>query len=282
MRHRSARRDRQYAAIPNAAMRDNELSIEARGMLALLMTYADNWSFNRDHLMKVAQIGRDKFQRIMRELIAAGYVSREAMRGEGGQVSGSTWFIHDDPDRQPENPSVGDTEGLKNRQPEKPTDGFSGPLRRPTDKKTKREECVHTILKDEIPDGFEKFFKVHPRPRDRDRCLELTKAAIADGISITWIIQSAERYRAENKGNSPMYIAYADNWLDQKRWQEFPMTSPIVATNHGESGIAAFWAEKVRNRAYVPSNAINASLAQIMIRDQLVTPDELRAAGIQP
>lgn len=131
MRHRSNRPHRTYAAIPNTALRDEKLSIEARGMLALLMTYSDDWTFNRDHLMKVAGIGRDKFQRIMRELMDAGYVRRQAVRGSEGKVAGSTWIIADDPNhRQPENPSLGE-----HRQPEKPTAGFSGPLRRSKEKK---------------------------------------------------------------------------------------------------------------------------------------------------
>ena len=123
MRHRSTRPNRQHAAIPNSAMRDERLSIEARGMLALLMTYADDWTFKRCHLMKVAQIKRDKFQRIMRELIEAGYVEREALRAEGGKVAGSTWVIMDTPGNEPEPSSDQWKADLFHRQPAEPTTG---------------------------------------------------------------------------------------------------------------------------------------------------------------
>ena len=93
MRHRSNRANRRYASIPNAAMRDEHLSIEARGLLALLMTYTDTWTFRRSHLMQVAGVGRDKFQRLMRELIEAGYVRRVPVREDGGNVCGSEGLI---------------------------------------------------------------------------------------------------------------------------------------------------------------------------------------------
>ena len=153
----------------------------------------------------------------------------------------------------------------------------TNPVREPLSK-----PCVHTILEDQIPEGFEKFFRVHPRPRDRDKCLELIRAAVADGIPINWMIQSAERYRAENKGNSPMYIAYADNWLEQRRWQEFAMPAPKANPDACANSLAVFWAEKIRNRSHVPSSAISATLAQSMLKDQLVTLDELRAVGVHP
>ncbi|GGD30802.1 hypothetical protein [Sinisalibacter lacisalsi] len=134
MRHRSHRPDRRYAAIPNAVMRDENLSIEARGMLALLMTYADDWEFHSPHLMRVAGVKPDRFQRIMRELTAAGFVTREPIRcSETGKLFGTRWIIHDEPDsdREPENTVIGDTENRKNRPLVKPTAGKSGPIRRP-------------------------------------------------------------------------------------------------------------------------------------------------------
>lgn len=151
----------------------------------------------------------------------------------------------------------------------------TNPVREPLSK-----PCVHTNSKDQIPDGFEKFWKVHPRPRDRDKCLELIRAAIAEGVAINWIVQSAERYQAENKGNRPMYVAFADNWLDQQRWRDYPMPSAKQSANACASDLATFWAEKIRKRAHVPTSAISPALAQSMMRDQLVTLDELRAVGI--
>ena len=141
MRERSERQGRRYAAIPNAAMRDDRVSIDARGMLALLMTYADDWTFRRDHLMKVSGIGRDRFQRIMGELEDRGYVRRDRERGEDGRVSGSTWIIVDEPEiTEGLKTRSSVTEGLKNRPPVEPAAGESGPLRKTKIQEYKQEE----------------------------------------------------------------------------------------------------------------------------------------------
>lgn len=165
MRQRSRRQGRAYAAIPNAAMRDERISIEARGLLALLMTYADDWTFVVDHLQQVAGCGRDKMRGMLKELEAAGYVIRQVLRGEGGHLAGTEWMIVDDPaaaahgvvrdeepqdageqdrsgavHRPPENPSIGATDPLKNRPPVEPTAGKSAPIRRTTGKNTKSKK----------------------------------------------------------------------------------------------------------------------------------------------
>lgn len=179
MRKRCRRPSRAYAAIPNAAMRDETISIKARGLLALMMTYSDDWVFHFSHLQKVACIGRDALRGLFSELERAGYIVRERIRGESGQLRGTEWVILDlpvgttsmvvedddqpddandpgdeDPRRQPENQGIGNnahdgqdfgdvcnyTDSLKNRPPEKPTVGFSAPLRRSKGKKKKKEE----------------------------------------------------------------------------------------------------------------------------------------------
>jgi DNA-binding MarR family transcriptional regulator len=188
------------------------------------------------------------------------------------------------PKVQKEKPCPDSGHGTVSRKPAKPCPENrdnrvqnldTNPVREPLSK-----PCVHTNSKDPVPEGFDKFFKVHPRRRDRDKCIELISAAIASGVSIAWIIQSAERYRAENKGNKSMYVAYADNWLEQKRWRDHPMPKAKATPEACASDLASFWAEKIRNRAHVPSSAVSAPLAQAMVRQQLVTHDELRSAGI--
>ena len=138
MRERSSRPGRKYAAIPNDAMRDKRLSAEARGTLALLMTYSDDWLFRRDHLMDMLGMGREKFQRVMKELSDTGYVSLTPIRGDGGHMEGTTWVINDDPTESLKTRLSADS--LKNRQPVEPTAGETDPLRIPKGKKTKREE----------------------------------------------------------------------------------------------------------------------------------------------
>lgn len=70
----------QFTIVPNAIFRDDRLSIEAKGVLGYLLSRPHNWQVRLDHVGRTQRVGRKKLQRIFRELIGAGYVTREQMR----------------------------------------------------------------------------------------------------------------------------------------------------------------------------------------------------------
>lgn len=147
-----------YAAISNAAMRDKRLSIEARGLLALLMTFSDGWEFQAEHIRQVCDVGRDRFQRMMGELRTYGYLTTRARRGRDGSLSGHIWVVTDDLSetrisRAPENPGLGEVgshkEDQKGRIPSK-------------------EE--NQSLKLPEPEGLitlDELWKIYPHPKNR-------------------------------------------------------------------------------------------------------------------
>lgn len=144
MKVKFTRPERAYAAVPNAMLRDGSLSTDARFLLCLVMSYSENFEFSRGTLQAATGWGRDKLQRVSKELREAGWLTVEAIRDDKGQLHGSTWVIHDTPvqhivsndnteslktrfsaDREPENPVTGE-----------PVPGFSYTIRKPEDKKT--------------------------------------------------------------------------------------------------------------------------------------------------
>lgn len=247
MRQRSSRPKRMYAAIPNAAMRDETISIEARGLLALLMTYSDDWEFNKTHLRQVTGLGRDKFENAMGELRRVGYVELVKNRGENGQLTGSTWVIRDD--RTPENPGVG-TEALKNRGPEKPSPGESAYIRRTTLKKNNIEEPQtpegHDLFSaneepvqqadspDLIDEGFKEFWSEiwpsHKRKTAKVDCEKVYRSACtgkhkkADQIDPAELNRCARAYIASVRDLEFLKAPLA--WLRQPGWEPFMRDGP--------------------------------------------------------
>lgn len=143
-----------------------------------------------------------------------------------------------------------------------------------------REPCVggdaaHT------PNGFEKFWKAHPRQRDRKRAEKLFAQAVAAGVHPEVIIQAAERYRAENAGNKAQYVAYADNWLDQRRWEDYGPSQPVAAMSDVVKNAAAFWAKKMKAGSYIPQNAISPEIAACMLRGGMVQERDFLRAGLR-
>jgi hypothetical protein len=253
MRERSSRPGRLYAAIPNEAMRDASVSMEARGLLALLMTYSDEWVFRKDHLLETTGWGRDKFERHMGELIAAGYVERVQTREEGtGKLLGSSWIIRDD--RCPENQGVGVTDALKNRPTVKPTHGESAPIRnnkREEDQKgrihSEDEPFLFSAMdqpesKVETSDRFEEFWKVYPKKDGKKKARENFARAVKRGADPDEIIAGARRYADACVGTEPHFVKWAQGWLTDERWTDLP--EPAQAPDGHR--ISAPWGEVVR------------------------------------
>ena len=238
MRERSSRPGRLYAAVPNDAMRDKRLSIEARGLLALLMTYSDEWVFIKEHLQEIAGIGRDKFERVMGELISEGYVERVLTReAETGKLLGSTWVIRDD--RGPEIQGFGSTEALKNRPPAEPTPGKSAPKNNNREEKQKgrtpltpqgeSEKEPSLFSEDPTPpkkpnvsELFDRFWKVYPKKEGRKKASENFARAIKAGADPEAIIAGARRYASACVGEDPKFIKWPQGWLTDERWNDGP------------------------------------------------------------
>jgi hypothetical protein len=143
-----------------------------------------------------------------------------------------------------------------------------------------REPCVGGDAA-QIKKSFAEFWEAYPRKRDQDRSKRLFEKAITSGVEAQTIIQAAARYRAENIGNKPMYLAFADNWLDARRWEDYPEGAALKARNSTVSDIAAFWAKKVKSGAYIPQTAISAEVAACMIANGLIVERDLLKAGVR-
>ena len=88
-------------------------------------------------------------------------------------------------------------------------------------------------------------------------------------------------YALSCAGNSRQYIAYADNWLTEKRWEDFPKDQPGRSKENCEfEDRALFWAKMIKAKKYVAPSAFSAQLAQHMFQAELVTQAELREIGV--
>lgn len=235
MRERSSRDGRRYAAIPNDAMRDSTISIEARGALALLMTYSDEWQFNREHLMVVIGCGKDRFGKIMGELIEAGYVKVVFTRDTSGRLLGKNWVIMDQKtvvrenrtmDHDPKEPSSDKTVVRGNRRPEDPPYKNTKVIRKPIDQENQdqsdllSEEDAPKI--DKVQDQFDRFWAEYPKKVSKKTALVRFKAAVKNGVDPEMIILAARSYASRQK--DPQFIKYPDGWLNEGRWDQEPVS----------------------------------------------------------
>ena len=70
-------KNRNYSVISNVPLRDSELSLKARGLLALMLTMPDNYAFSIQKLCSFTKEHKNTVQAILSELQEAGYVEIE-------------------------------------------------------------------------------------------------------------------------------------------------------------------------------------------------------------
>lgn len=94
--------DNPYRMISRAAMEDERLSFESRGVLAYILVKPDNWRVHVADLRKAGNVGRDKIYRILNELIAFGYVVRDVERNKDGTLGDTVYRVNEKPTFVPE------------------------------------------------------------------------------------------------------------------------------------------------------------------------------------
>lgn len=82
---RGSRASDNFAQISNGALRDKTLTLRARGLLAMMLSYPPGWSISSERLALGCIEGRDAVRRVLRELEEHGYLVREKYRNESGQ-----------------------------------------------------------------------------------------------------------------------------------------------------------------------------------------------------
>ena len=89
--------NKKYTCIHNDTLRDNNLSLAARGLHHLLLSYPDDWEINVNHLHSICQEGVNKIRKLLKELEQAGYLQRFQGKDSSGKFSKGICNIYELP-----------------------------------------------------------------------------------------------------------------------------------------------------------------------------------------
>lgn len=92
---RSSKRSR-YTTLQNATLQNRNLSYEARGLLAYLLSLPPDWILQPSQLEQEGA-RRDKISRMIGELVTATHITKTDLRNENGQYSGIEYTVHEEP-----------------------------------------------------------------------------------------------------------------------------------------------------------------------------------------
>jgi hypothetical protein len=82
-----------FVIIEKTPLNDEKLSWQAKGLLAYLLGRPDNWRVYVSQLSKASKNGRDATRKTMQELVDSGYIYKERVRGDKGQLDGWEYVV---------------------------------------------------------------------------------------------------------------------------------------------------------------------------------------------
>ena len=76
-------RTRDYTVMSNHHLRNEKLSLKAKGLLSMMLSLPDDWNYTTRGLAKICKEGVDAISGALRELERAGYIVRHQIRKTG-------------------------------------------------------------------------------------------------------------------------------------------------------------------------------------------------------
>lgn len=90
-------KNRDFTTISNVFLRDKNLSLKAKGFLAVVMSLPEDWDFTINGICAVLKEGRTAIYSAISELKANGYCKVDLCQNEKGIITGNDYFFSEMP-----------------------------------------------------------------------------------------------------------------------------------------------------------------------------------------
>lgn len=243
-------KNRDYTTMANHHLRDERLSLRAKGLLSMLLGLPDDWEISIRGLSSIVRDGVASVQTGINELIDAGYIVRQRQHAEDGTFAGFEYIIHERPPYTDlpytENPYTvtpytENREQLNTKQsntnqsmppivPQVEDDNptVSGAAadsslctREPQSAETpKRKRRATKSAPDYRPDTFARFWAAYPRGEDKQGAIAAWDELKPDDATLQAMSRALVRQRASEEWQRGIGIPYAVRWLRRRRWED--------------------------------------------------------------
>lgn len=130
----------------------------------------------------------------------------------------------------------------------------------------------------------EKILAAYPEDRIRDRrtTLRLIAAAVKAGVEPDDLKQAIKAYAKESEGYTRSKVCFSDNWFKMRRWEKglAQVQADREKAREAEAKGRASLAEWIHERHPLCRHITNRQIEDL-IASKLVTPEQVRAAGLQ-
>ena len=208
--------DDHFTQIPNDWVRDDRLSLEARGLLAQIMSHRPGWNLSIKSIAARNKIGRDKVKRILDELLGLGYLERSDKQShdDRGHLAGYDYTTRD-PQGVTQEPCKAEPDKAEPDEADRPP------------KKTIPKEEQETKKKIDIEREFDQFWDIYPKKADKALARRSFEKALKK-TTLDVILDGAERYR-DDPNRDPEFTKNPSTWLNAEAWENESL--PVKSAN---------------------------------------------------
>lgn len=205
-----------FTIVSNEWLRDGQISLKARGLLALLASHRIGWEVTIDTLVRENPEGRDAIRGAVAELEEAGYLVRDMRVGGGGKFAGVDYSLVDPRISRVGKPDVGlsdvgEPATKKTISSEDHLEEDHAPASRSP--RTPKPRFAY-------PEAFETFWSTYPLRKEKRKAYEAWAKATAE-VGEGTVLQGAKAYAHDSKRLSePRFTKHPTTWLNQCCWDD--------------------------------------------------------------
>ena len=90
-----------YTVMSNYHLKDTALSLKAKGLLSMFLSFPDDWNYSTRGLAAICKEGVEAIGNTIKELEKAGYIVRRQLRGANGRITDTEYVIYEQPQEPP-------------------------------------------------------------------------------------------------------------------------------------------------------------------------------------
>lgn len=221
------KKNENFTIISNVVLRDNRISLKAKGVIALVMSLPPSWDFSIRGLISIVKEGRDSIYTAINELKKFGYCEVVACRDSKGKLLGNDYVFYEEPiavEAQCDLPNT-DFPDMDKPHTEKPhtdnPDTENPPQIKIEDNKEEKKEKIVPFMEDlfgevVIP-TFDDFYKDYPLKKSKkDAIRAWNKLSDKDKIAAA---EKVSEYKTDcDKCERP--YRYPATYLNGRTWED--------------------------------------------------------------
>ena len=219
-----------YVIVDKAFLLNEKISLKAKGLLALLLSYPDDWQFYEAEIVQHAADKVNSLKSGLKELIENGYIVRKHAKDEKGKFKCFEYHIYEKP--MLEKPVLEKPTLLNNKD---------------TKNKNTKNKNTKTTPSPELVSEFKAWYSKYPNQRNEQQTMR-NYINTRNKYSAEQLMTALDNYLADIEKNNTdkRYIKYSTNFVGQEKafvdYLDTP-AQPALTEETDDSYIATIEAE---------------------------------------